>query len=431
MKGDYTVVTVSVMVNESNRVSMRFYNLASQIMDLNKTIQNTVTFYGNSTITNVEGVEITYNDENYTEYKILEYAICPDSSLAISPQGLEMLTFPDSSILTLNSQELKIDVDNSQDADLIGDFKLEVLSADLKSNTGETSIVEYELLGFGNLYPFLPKTIDNEYMYSKTTMMAFEDSLFSNGNYRNIKRFKTEVFHKKKGRVDLSDFFSISTYSPKLNRSYGINLPIEFSIQGEEQERNVAERESNFVVLLDNSESMEIQDYVPNRFAAASELANTLLEKNSNSFYLVSGQPIKINENTAVDSLLYHRKYRGTSIGNAIWQAVDDIKDISGKKGIVLITDGDATSGNVTAHTAAMRAKEHGIKLYVVGVGTTGPAPYGTDFFGNTRYIEDTFDDASLKEIAELSGGKYYYLLWLDYKEMAKFIKILILNELK
>ena len=67
----------------------------------------------------------------------------------------------------------------------------------------------------------------------------------------------------------------------------------------------------------------------------------------------------------------------------------------------------------------------------MVGVGTTGLAPYGTDIFGNNRYIEDTFDDASLKEIAELSGGKYYYLLWLDYKEMAKYLKILILNELK
>ena len=288
IKGDYAVVTVSVMVNESNRVSMRFYNLASQITDLNKTIQRTVTFYGNSPITNIDGVEVVYDGENYTEYKILEYAICPDSGLVISPQKLEMLMFPDSSILTLNSQELKISVENSYDADLIGDFKLKVLSTDLKFNTGETSIIEYELLGFGNLYPFLPKSIDNEYMYSKTTMMAFEDSLFTNGNYRNIKRFRTEVFHKKKGRIDLSSFFSISSYSPKLERSYEINLPIDLTIQGEDQERIVEEHESNFVVLLDNSESMEIQDYVPNRFAAASELANKLLENNSNFFSMFS-----------------------------------------------------------------------------------------------------------------------------------------------
>src|SRR5690606_15207275 len=99
----------------------------------------------------------------------------------------------------------------------------------------------------------------------------------------------------------------------------------------------------------------------------------------------------------------------GTAIGSAIASAANRLKDKKAKtKLIVLLTDGDNNSGKVMPLTAAEAAKALGIRIYTIGAGTRGMAPFPfTTQFGQTIYqnVPVDFDEDTLKQIADISGG--------------------------
>ncbi len=100
-----------------------------------------------------------------------------------------------------------------------------------------------------------------------------------------------------------------------------------------------------------------------------------------------------------------------TAIGSAIGVATKRLKDLKAKsKVIILLTDGRSNSGNLPPLQAAEVAKSFDIKIYTIGVGTRGPAPFLVDgFFGSTfQYQNVDIDEDSLLKIAEMTGGKYY-----------------------
>lgn len=100
-----------------------------------------------------------------------------------------------------------------------------------------------------------------------------------------------------------------------------------------------------------------------------------------------------------------------TSIGNAIGIAVKRLKDVKSKsKVIILLTDGINNAGEITPLQAAEIAKTYGIKIYTIGVGTTGKAPFLVDSFFGSRYVyqDVKLDEETLKTIAEKTGGKFF-----------------------
>jgi Ca-activated chloride channel family protein len=103
---------------------------------------------------------------------------------------------------------------------------------------------------------------------------------------------------------------------------------------------------------------------------------------------------------------------QATAIGDAVTLAVDRLKDSTAKsKIIILLSDGENTAGVIQPEEAAAAAKQFGVKVYSIGVGTTGVAPFpGTDFFG--RPVLDRrpvrLDEATLKLLAETTGGRYF-----------------------
>ncbi|MGV7220280.1 MAG: vWA domain-containing protein [Nitrospinales bacterium] len=100
-----------------------------------------------------------------------------------------------------------------------------------------------------------------------------------------------------------------------------------------------------------------------------------------------------------------------TAIGNAIGISVKRLKDIKSKsKVIILLTDGRNNAGSITPNQAAMIAKTYGIKIYTIGVGTMGKAPFLVDsFFGKKYVYQDVeLDEETLKAIAEKTNGKYF-----------------------
>lgn len=102
----------------------------------------------------------------------------------------------------------------------------------------------------------------------------------------------------------------------------------------------------------------------------------------------------------------------GTAIGSAISSSLNRLRDTEAKsKVVVLLTDGVNNIGKISPLTAAEAAKALGIKIYTIGAGTRGLAPYPVrGFFGRTIYqnIKVEIDEETLKKIAQETGGKYF-----------------------
>ena len=101
-----------------------------------------------------------------------------------------------------------------------------------------------------------------------------------------------------------------------------------------------------------------------------------------------------------------------TAIGDALAMAVERLKPIKAKsKIIILLSDGESNAGVVDPLEAAEAAKAYGIKIYTIGIGTTGVVPMpGEDAFGRQVFVQELveIDERALKMIADATGGKYY-----------------------
>jgi Ca-activated chloride channel homolog len=102
----------------------------------------------------------------------------------------------------------------------------------------------------------------------------------------------------------------------------------------------------------------------------------------------------------------------GTAIGSALASAVNRVRSSTAtSKFVVLLTDGQSNAGKITPETAAEAAAALGIKVYTIGAGTRGMAPYPTqDFFGNKVYrpVPVDIDEDTLKRVAEKTKARYF-----------------------
>jgi Ca-activated chloride channel family protein len=102
----------------------------------------------------------------------------------------------------------------------------------------------------------------------------------------------------------------------------------------------------------------------------------------------------------------------GTAIGSGIMASLNRIKDTKAKsKIIILLTDGRNNAGRISPLMAAQAARALKVKIYTIGAGTKGLAPYPVkDGFGNTVYrpVKIDIDEDTLKKIAERTGGRYF-----------------------
>lgn len=102
----------------------------------------------------------------------------------------------------------------------------------------------------------------------------------------------------------------------------------------------------------------------------------------------------------------------GTAIGSALGSSIERLKNTAAKsKVIILLTDGRNNSGEIDPFTAAEIARTFGIKIYTIGAGTKGLAPFpALDIFGNRviKQVKIDIDDDALREIAKITDGNYY-----------------------
>ena len=177
---------------------------------------------------------------------------------------------------------------------------------------------------------------------------------------------------------------------------------------------------TDIVIALDISGSMMAKDFKPNRFSAAKDVASKFVnhrEHDNMGLVVFAGESISLMPLTndraaiinAIDNIQMGDLTDGTAIGDGLVSAINRI--VSGKaksKSIILLTDGTNNAGDVPPSTAAEIAKQKGVRIYTIGVGTNGtiniPDPYG---FSSTT-IETKIDEESLREIADQTNGKYF-----------------------
>jgi len=177
----------------------------------------------------------------------------------------------------------------------------------------------------------------------------------------------------------------------------------------------------DIVLNIDISESMRIEDFRPNRLEAAKSVANNFVDgrfQDRIGLVIFSGDALPSCPLTTDYGLLHEMinevdfekiENRGTAIGNAITSGINFLREaVSESKVMILLSDGDNTAGNVDPITAANLANAYNIKIYVIAIGRDGKVPFGTDFFGRPRMVENQFDETTLREIAKIGNGKFY-----------------------
>ncbi len=185
---------------------------------------------------------------------------------------------------------------------------------------------------------------------------------------------------------------------------------------------NIYSEGINIAMVLDISGSMLAEDLKPNRIDAAKKVIENFIDsRTSDRIGLVvfardafTQCPLTVDY-SVLDNLLANVKSGmvedGTAIGNAIANGVNRLKDSKGKsKVIILLTDGVNNAGEVDPISAAEIAKTFGIRIYTIGVGTKGNAPFPVQTPFGTRYqmLPVEIDEGVLQQIANTTGGKYF-----------------------
>jgi Ca-activated chloride channel family protein len=179
----------------------------------------------------------------------------------------------------------------------------------------------------------------------------------------------------------------------------------------------------DIMMALDVSGTMLGEDFKPNRLEAAKAVAKEFVSSRPNDqigLVLFAGEsftqcPLTTDHTVLFDlfeSVQFGLIEDGTAIGLGLANAVNRMKDSPTKsKVIILLTDGSNNRGDIDPQTAAEIAKTYGIRVYAIGVGSYSKevkvpihTPYGVQY----GTMSSEFDETTLRNIAQLTGGEYF-----------------------
>ena len=210
------------------------------------------------------------------------------------------------------------------------------------------------------------------------------------------------------------DFFALFIFVFALARPVTLEKTVTPPVEGKD-----------IMIALDVSGSMEALDFQPkNRITAAKNIIEEFVKgRKSDRLGLVffakeSFLQVPLTTDYDIFNELLARVTTGviedgTAIGNGLGLALSRLESSKAKsKVIILLTDGDNNSGNISPETAANLAAEQGVKIYSILIGTNGlvPFPAGKDFFGRDTFqkVQMKVNPELLRNISDKSGGKFY-----------------------
>ena len=179
----------------------------------------------------------------------------------------------------------------------------------------------------------------------------------------------------------------------------------------------------DIMLALDVSGSMLARDFKPDRLEAAKEVAGSFIsDRYGDRIGLVAfageaftQSPLTSDQSTLLTLLGRVRSgliEDGTAIGNGLATAINRLRESDARsKVIILLTDGVNNRGEIAPVMAAEIARELGIRVYTIGVGSRGTAPTpAIDMFGNMTFVQAKveIDEKTLQQIADATGGQYF-----------------------
>lgn len=178
----------------------------------------------------------------------------------------------------------------------------------------------------------------------------------------------------------------------------------------------------DIVLAMDVSTSMLARDFTPDRISAAKDIAIEFISQRPSDrigIVVFAGEsytqcPLTTDRATLINLMKEIQTgliEDGTAIGNGLATAVARMQGSDAKSRVViLLTDGVNNRGEITPQTAADIAKTYGIRVYTIGVGANGTAPYPviTPWGVQMHDVEVEIDEDLLKGIAETTGGRYF-----------------------
>jgi len=178
----------------------------------------------------------------------------------------------------------------------------------------------------------------------------------------------------------------------------------------------------DIMMAMDVSTSMLARDFNPDRLEASKDIAIEFISQrpaDRMGIVVFAGEsftqcPLTTDRATLINLMKEIQTdliEDGTAIGNGLATAVSRMKDSNSKSRVViLLTDGVNNRGEITPQNAAEMAREYGIRVYTIGVGANGEAPYPVmgPWGVEIRNIPVEIDEALLMDIAEKTGGRYF-----------------------
>lgn len=245
-------------------------------------------------------------------------------------------------------------------------------------------------------------------------------------------------FNKHKGSLKYSGLINDQRklHNPNIRRiRYGINfgwvlvycllvtaLAKPFHWQGNEDPDENYKNGIDIILAMDVSASMLAMDFKPNRLEVAKEVAKDFIDGRSSDrigLVIYSGEaytacPATLDYSIVkqqLDLIGTTRLDAGTAIGTGLGTAVTRLRsDSLSSKVIILLTDGSNNAGEIDPLTAAELARSKSIRVYTIGVGSTGeaPTPVITPFGIRYENMPVEIDEKTLQKIAQATGGKYF-----------------------
>jgi len=177
----------------------------------------------------------------------------------------------------------------------------------------------------------------------------------------------------------------------------------------------------DIMIAMDVSQSMEIEDFTPNRLASAKKMARQFIKgrlQDRIGLVIFSGDAYSLTPLSTDYELLYSYldaidfsmiDSRGTAIGSALAVSINRMRESQSKSKVcILISDGESNAGNIDPITAAELAAGYSIRVYTILVGKEGLVPFGRDLFGRPQMVPNTVDETTMRKIAEIGGGEFF-----------------------
>lgn len=435
--GECTVVTFSFYVNELNKVPMKFHELPKQINDINRGVLNQPgTWSADGKIENIISTSVKINGASFDEYRLITSAYCPVEAKPIEfkPISLTLMKYAlgeDSRTsvetpIIFTTQPLKINVRpaNNTGATAADFFRLTgkfVLTDSVhRQEPGSPIVYTVTLKGKGYSFPIRPPLPESKNITAKLISVQDADTILG-GTFYSSKSFTWELYLKEgEHKIWSKPLFSAYDPETKSITHVGLNRVITVQPGKGNYVYPIPPAAPDHFILVDVSQSMMIEDYTPNRLGVVKNgLYDFLTKRLTCDIGLItfSGIPERMtiaDKNTCYSAtklkeIGFNKIALGTAIGDALWLAVHSINPATIAKKIILIGDGESTAGYTNIERAIELSRKYKVVVHTISIGKSGMVPFGRDPEGNPLMIPSNFSGATLKQIAEKTGGKYFH----------------------